>query len=267
MHQRFLSDMANQGWHRLAANAALLNWSQAHLPAAQACMQATQNLQWWRYQDTWFAGVNALDNDKLGAVANNPSLPKSLLTSLANYCESPIKPLDQGQISAIFPSYPQIDPQQSTAANRFRQEHFAAHLDGLVPLGTQRRRHLTEQHSFILGISLTEHPPAAAPIMVWPGSHQRIQQWLINTLEGMPPNQWQEVDLTYAYQTLRHQILHDTQPQALHLAKGEAYVLHRHIIHGMGHWPEDLEDGHQQGRIIAYFRPCWHSPQKWLSGA
>ena len=265
MSPNLSQDLAQHGWHRLPPTASLLAWSKAHLASAQACMSNPKNKHWWRYQNTWFAGVNVLENDAAGAVGDKPSLPQDLLQELANYCLAETNTLDQGQVSALYPGYPQVDLQQSEAANHFRQQHYAAHLDGLVPLGPTRRRFLTEQHSFILGISLTEHPANAAPLMVWPNSHQRIQAWLKSTLEDKSPTSWDQLDLTDEYQQLRKQILDDTEPHALHLAKGEAYVVHRHLLHGMGHWPTDLADPLQQGRIIAYFRPCWHQPKDWLT--
>ena len=266
MQQPLHQDLVQQGWCRLPKSAALLSWAEAHLDAAQTGMKAPENHQWWRYQDTWFAGVNVLPNNELGAVAGQPPLPLPLLTTLADYCQAAVGELDLGQISALFPGYPQIDPQQSVAANQFRRRHYAAHLDGLVPLGPQRRRFLTEQHSFILGISLTSHPVNAAPLMIWPGSHKRIQAWLIANLSGLPTADWDQIDLTDGYQDIRKHILADTEPQALHLAKGEAYVMHRHLLHGMGHWPNSIADPHNQGRIIVYFRPCWHQPMQWLKG-
>lgn len=259
-------NLVQQGWCRLPKSEALLSWAEALLDAAQTCMKAPENHQWWRYQDTWFAGVNALPNNKIGAVAGLPPLPWSLLTLLADYCQTSVVELDQGQISGLFPGYPQIDPQQSAAANQFRRQHYAAHLDGLVPLGPKRRRFLTEQHSFILGISLTSHPIDAAPLIVWPDSHKRIQAWLIDSLSAQPEKHWHEIDLTDGYQHIRKQILDDTEPQALHLTKGEAYVMHRHLLHGMGDWPNAIADPHSQGRIIVYFRPCWHQPIDWLTG-
>ena len=266
MHRDLPQDLAQQGWHCLPQLPALLHWSEAHLQAAHACMKDPSNKHWWRYQSTWFAGVNVLANNATGAAGAKPSLPEELLSALTGYCQADTQALDQGQISAIYPGYPQADTLQSEQAHYFRQRHYAAHLDGLVPQGTGRRRFLTEQHSFILGISLTDHPANAAPLMVWPGSHQRIQAWLQTTLGTESSTKWANIDLTDEYQQIRRQILEDTEPQALYLAKGEAYVLHRHLLHGMGLWPKSIEDPRHQGRIITYFRPCWHEPENWLFG-
>lgn len=266
MLEKLQQDLAQKGWHRLSASEELNAWSEVHLSAAQNCMGDKQHKQWWRYQNTWFAGVNALPNDDKGAVGDKPPLPQSLRQLLADYCQTSIQAMDQGQISALFPGYPQPDPQQSKAANHFRKHHFAAHLDGLVPHGPDRRRLLTEQHSFILGISLTDHPANAAPLMVWPGSHMILQKWLIDHLGSLPESDWCTFDLTQSYQQTRQQILADIQPQAIHLDQGDAYVFHRHMLHGMGSWPPKAVDHNAQGRILAYFRPCWHQPQAWLHG-
>lgn len=266
MATALLQNLASQGWHRLPASKALKAWAEHHLLPAQQCLHDPKQQSWWCYSNTWFAGVNVLPNNGKGAVDGCPPLPEALLTELLAYCDASQGDMDKGQISALLPGYPQWDPQQSAAANQFRQQHFAAHLDGLVPIGTQRRRHLTEQHSFILGIGLTDHPEEAAPLMLWPGSQQRIQAWLRSRLANLPSERWAEVDLTDEYQQLRQQILMDTQPMPLPLSKGQGYLLHRHLLHGMGHWPHDIPDPQQQGRIIAYFRPCWHAPSLWLHG-
>ena len=71
-NQDLQQDLAQQGWHRLLRSPALLNWSSAHLKTAQACMKSPDNKKWWRYQNTWFAGVNVLGNSPTCNVGDNP---------------------------------------------------------------------------------------------------------------------------------------------------------------------------------------------------
>jgi len=263
----YLHQLQSKGWVCLPAQPAIEAWRQQALPVALERMAAPELQQWWRYQKTWFVGVNALPNDPLGRLTDDgPEVAESLRQLLADYLHCPLASMafDQAQISACMPGYPQPNSQESDAAFAFRQQHFAAHLDGLRPMGEHRRRHLTEQHSFILGIPLTQHPPDAGPLMIWPGSHKLIQTWLQQQLQHTPPHQWQEIDLTDSYQALRWHILQHIKPQAIQVPSGGAYLLHRHAVHGQGVWPRTRLDPHQQGRIIAYFRPCLHSPQDWL---
>ena len=46
----------------------MLDWVEFALPAARATLDDPAQKQWTRYQGTWFAGVNALENDAQGAV-------------------------------------------------------------------------------------------------------------------------------------------------------------------------------------------------------
>ena len=259
-----LQQFVQQGWTQLPVSAELTAWQEQTLPTAIACMQAPEFQQWWRYQDTWFVGVNALPNDASGALANGPTLPAKLLHLLANYVGCASLELDQAQISACMPGYPKTSTDESIASFAFRTQHYAAHLDGLRPLGPQRQRHLTEQHSFILGIPLSSHLPEAGPVMVWPGSHKLVQSWLQSELSHLPAEQWQEQDLTKSYQSVRKHILETIEPVPIHVPQGGAYLIHRHTIHGQGLWPENVDNVGKQGRIIAYFRPCLHESSNWL---
>jgi hypothetical protein len=256
--------LASQGWVQLPVSTELEAWQNHALPLALQCMQARDLQHWWRYQKTWFVGVNALSNDSTGALDTGPSLPTGLLKQLTDYVACTRLDLDQAQVSACMPGYPKASPNEPTTSFAFRNTYFAAHMDGLHTLGLQRRRHLIEQHSFILGIPLSKHLPEAGPVMVWPGSHKLVQAWLQSELGHLPAEQWQDVDLTASYQTMRQQVLASMQPVPIHAPLGGAYLIHRHAIHGQGHWPENIANVGDNGRIIAYFRPCLHTAQNWL---
>jgi hypothetical protein len=49
-------------------------------------------------------------------------------------------PLHRAQVSVTYPGYPAPDPEESDAAHRFRRDRDAAHLDGLLPVGPEKRR-------------------------------------------------------------------------------------------------------------------------------
>ncbi len=61
---------------------------------------------------------------------------------------------------------------ESPAKTRYRRERDAAHVDGLLPEGEERRRHLREHHGFILGLPMVEFDREASPFVVWEGSHE-----------------------------------------------------------------------------------------------
>jgi len=63
-----------RGWRRFARDPILLNWVNASLASARTMLQDPGQAKWLRYQETWFAGVNALPNDAQGAVANSGPL-------------------------------------------------------------------------------------------------------------------------------------------------------------------------------------------------
>ncbi|HCH23546.1 MAG TPA: hypothetical protein DE179_04550 [Oceanospirillaceae bacterium] len=256
--------LALTGWAQLPASAELKAWQKHTLPIAIQRMQAPDLKQWWRYQNTWFAGVNALPNDATGAVAKGPSLPTGLLKQLTNYVDCTELALDQAQISACLPGYPQASASESSASFQYRKQRYAAHFDGLRPLGPERRRHLTEQHSFILGIPLSSHLPEAGPVMVWPGSHKLVQAWLQTELAQVPEQHWSEKDITDGYQLVRRHILETIQPEPIYAPLGGAYLIHRHALHGQGLWPKNTANVGKNGRIIAYFRPLLHTPHNWL---
>ena len=70
------------GWCRFDHDAELATWIEAALPAARATLTDPQYAQWHRYQNTWFAGVNALPNDAAGAVgASGPVRGEAVLAS------------------------------------------------------------------------------------------------------------------------------------------------------------------------------------------
>jgi len=260
-----LHQLALQGWGQLPVSTELEAWQNYTLPFALQRMQAPDLQQWWRYQNTWFVGVNALPNDTNGALDTGPSLPTDLLKQLTDYVACTELALDQAQISACMPGYPKACADEPAASFAFRTQYYAAHLDGLRPLGPERRRHLTEQHSLILGIPLSNHLPEAGPVMVWPGSHKLIQAWLQAEFANVPEPQWLEKDLTHGYQSVRRHILETIQPEPIYTPPGGAYIIHRHAIHGQGLWPENIANVGNNGRIIAYFRPHLHKPTDWLN--
>jgi len=159
---------------------------------------------------------------------------------------------DRAQVSICFPGYPQPWEGESDAAFRFRRDRDAAHVDGLRRIMPGRRRVLGETHGFILGIPLTETRPDAAPFTVFEGSHELVRAALRTRLAGIPPERWAVEDITDAYTAVRRTAFETCPRVPLPARPGEAYIVHRLLLHGVAPWGESPETG---VRVIAYFRP------------
>ncbi|SLN22509.1 hypothetical protein PSA7680_00886 [Pseudoruegeria aquimaris] len=250
-----MSDRAGlraRGWLRFPADAALRAWAEAALPAARVAIHAPENAHWHRHGGTWFAGVNALENDASGRIGGVP-LAGAAVEFIARHLGAP-EAWDKAQISAVLPGYPGRDAGESDAAHRFRLRRDAAHVDGLLPVGPRRRRKAAEPHAFILGIALNQAGPEASPLVVWEGSHEVIRAAFLEALDGVPQREWAEQDLTDIYQATRRRIFETCPRRCLPLRPGEAILLHRLALHGIAPWQAGAQAG-AEGRVIAYFRP------------
>lgn len=204
-----------------------------------------------RHGNTWFVGVDALPNDPSGAINNTP-----LKGPWQDHITAPDH-WHAAQLSIVYPGYPKQDPEESGANHRYRITRFAAHVDGLLPEGPTRRRYLREPHAFILGLPL--NTCAAAPLMIWPGSHRIMGAALRNAIGGRDPA---TVDLTEHYQAARRDVFEQIAPLAVTATPGQSVLLHRHVLHGVAPWAEGVT-GPPEGRMIAYFRPQTHA-SNWL---
>lgn len=243
-----------KGWRRIGPDPAIAAWTRAALPMAEAAIAASRDP--WRCGGTWFVGVDALPNGADGAIGGT-AFPWGVLGLTP-------EPLHRAQLSTIRPGYPRHGAEETEAAFRFRLNRDAAHLDGLLPVGRERRRMVQEPHGWILGLPLNETSPDAAPLTVWEGSHQIIRAALTRALTGQAPERWGEVDLTDAYQEARREVFARCPRVVLPVRPGEATLLHRLAIHGVAPWG-DGATAPDIGRIIAYFRPQLRSVEDWLT--
>ena len=246
------TDVPNDpGWRIIGPDPRIANWAHAALPRARTALAQTD--QPLRCGGTWAVGLDLLDNDAAGTVAGC-DLPWAAL-GLAP------QPLHQAQVSGIYPGYPQPWPGESAAAMQYRISRDAAHLDGLLPIGPDRRRMIKEPHAWILGLALTDC--AAAPLVVWDGSHRVMQSALRRALAAHPPQDWGNIDITDVYQAARAQVFATCPRVEVPIVRGQATLLHRAVLHGVAPWPTGFDAG-QTDRIIAYFRPMLASVQDWL---
>ena len=244
--------MVGQGWQRLGPDPAIAAWADTARQAALDHLASTDET--WRCGGTWFVGVDALPNTPDGSIHDTPFPWQALpLTP---------EPLHRAQLSVIRPGYPQPSPEETPAAFAFRRDRDAAHLDGLLPIGPDKRRMVKEPHAWILGLPLNEAP--ASPLTVWEGSHELIRAALLRALHPHPRESWGEIDLTDPYQQARREVFATCRRIELPTKPGEATLLHRLTIHGVAAWkPGDTAP--PEGRMIAYLRPQLASVSDWLT--
>ncbi len=137
-----------RGWCRFGYDSVLAEWVNQILPVARATVADPKNKKWLRCGGTWFAGVNVLPNDERGAVKGGTPIGGKAIEFIATKLKLSGVSWDKAQISVCYPGYPKPDPLESSAAYRYRQRHDAAHIDGLLPVGSKRRRYLREYHAF-----------------------------------------------------------------------------------------------------------------------
>ena len=247
-----MADLLQDGWQSFPGDPALLDWVAAALPRARAAVaDPAQRAAGLVCEGTWFVGVDALDNDIDGSVGGVPLCGAA--RDLADAQFGPL-PLHRAQVSVIWPGYPRPRDGESEAAFRFRQRRDGAHLDGLLPEGPDRRRFFREPHAWILGLPLNSCGAGASPLVVWRGSHHILRRALLRACDGHPPEVWGDLDLTEAYTAARAEIFTTCERVELQAAPGQAYLLHRLVLHGVAPWAEGAV-APADGRMVSYFRP------------
>lgn len=243
--------MVATGWQRLGPHPAIAAWAAAAREVALQTLATTTEA--WRCGGTWFVGVDALPNPADGSIHGTPFPWEALpLTP---------EPLHRAQLSVIRPGYPQPSPEESPAAFAYRQTRDAAHLDGLLPIGPDKRRMVKEPHAWILGLPLNE--TTASPLTVWEGSHEILRSALRQALKPHPRAIWGDIDITDTYQQARKQIFATCRRIELPARPGEATLLHRLTLHGVAAW-KPTDKAPPEGRMIAYLRPQLSSVSDWL---
>ena len=79
---------------------------------------------------------------------------------------------------------------------------------------------------------------------------------------GSDPKDWNNVDVTEIYQSTRKAVFETCKRVCVHARPGEAYVLHRLVLHGVAPWGTSAI-APPEGRMIAYFRPELEEPSAW----
>ena len=253
-----------RGWCRFACDPILLSWVHASLASARATLQDPQQAKWLRYQKTWFAGVNALPNNAQGGIADSGPLQGEAIDFIIAELKLENFAWDRAQVSVCYPGYPQPMAGETVGKARYRRQRDAAHVDGLLPEGPERRRHLREHHGFILGIPMVEFDAGASPFVVWEGAHEIMRDAFALRFADLPVEQWGEQDITEVYHAAREQVFAACKRVEIHARPGEAFLAHRLVLHGMAPWRDNAVAG-ADGRMICYLRPHTFGPYEWLN--
>ncbi|MEM1301995.1 MAG: hypothetical protein AAGH17_05375 [Pseudomonadota bacterium] len=226
-------------------------WARSALKVADEIKDMPEMQRTWlRHQKTWFVGVDALPNAPDGSIAGTP------LTGPWEALVAVPQEWHRAQLSIVYPGYPGCDPDESDAAHRFRHRRCAAHVDGLLPEGPDRRRYLREPHAFVLGLPLDN--AQASPLVVWPGSHLTMGAAFRKAAAGRDITR---LDVTDTYQAVRRTVFDTIAPVEVMAKPGQSVLLHRHVLHGVKPWDPAWT---VKERKVAYFRPQFDDPAQWL---
>ncbi|MEO3414978.1 hypothetical protein AAFO92_10005 [Roseovarius sp. CAU 1744] len=243
----------DRGWALFPADQAVRAWAEVAGPLAiERANDPEEQRQWLQCEGTWFVGVDTLPNTPDGAVPGGGPLAGAAYDAAREHYGT--LPLHRGQVSVIYPGYPRPRAGEGAGAFRYRRDRDAAHVDGLLAVGADRRRMLKERHAYILGLPLTDCSADASPLVVWEGSHRVMRTAFEAALGHLPETDWAEVDLTDIYQEARREVFARCPRVTVPARPGEAYLVHRHALHGVAPWA-DGATAPEDGRIIAYFRP------------
>ncbi|SFU16673.1 phytanoyl-CoA dioxygenase family protein [Sedimentitalea nanhaiensis] len=256
---------SDRGWAVFDIDPAVLDWVSHALPAAQAAVRDPNLAQWMHCEGTWFVGVDALANDSVGRVNGSGPLSGVAVDFLIDRMGA-LPPLHRAQVSIVYPGYPRPRSGESDAAFRYRLRRDAAHVDGVLATGADRRRRVIEPHAFVLGLPLNDASDDAAPLVVWEGSHTVMRTAFARAMAAHDPAIWGQVDVTEAYTGARRHVFETCPRVALPARPGQAILLHRHLLHGVASWASGATAG-PDGRMIAYFRPQLSGGvQSWVTG-
>lgn len=253
----------SRGWCRFSHDDALASWLTQILPVARAAVTATENAEWLHCGGTWFVGVNSLPNGPDGAVPGGTPIAGHAVEFVRHALGMTEFGWDKGQVSVVYRGYPKRMESETRAAFRYRRERDAAHIDGVLRDGPDKRRYLRMYHEFILGIPVDAVSSATSPLVVWEGSHELVRQAFRARFGELPASSWPDEDVTDTYNAVRRRIFASCKRIEITAKPGEAYLLHRLTLHGIAPWSASEPEA-AESRMIVYFRPNTGSPETWL---
>ena len=259
-----LNQYQTRGWLKFDFDPVLNDWVDWTLPYAKQCLSDESLAEWWRYQNTWFVGVNALANDKEGSIDSGPVLSGVAVDFMRQWLNFSLQDLDQAQVSAIFSGYPKPHHSDSEAGFKYRLNRDAAHVDGLLKLGANGERYALEYHQYILAIPLNSVSALASPLVLWEKSHLLMRDRFQKFFDQYQKSEWPSTAVNEIYQQTRREIFMNFKRIEVSVQPGQALLIDRHMLHGTSPWR--AEQGQDEcGRLIAFFRPQYKSMQDWLA--
>ena len=230
----------------------------------------------FRCGNTWFVGVNFLGNDKTASL-NGACFEGIPVTEIKSYFGHNIKYWDEAQVSICWPNYPLQSDNETHNAFNFRVNRYAAHVDGILPFGREKRRFLKDPHAFIFGIPITYCDYKTAPVVVWEGSHLIMREAFKRTYNASDSKNWDKIDVTNVYQKARSRVFETCQMKRLYVNLGESYLIDRLAVHGIAPWEprepkkngvstKDIKNQPEikNGRAVIYFRPSFDITSDWI---
>ena len=250
-----VTGFADRGWAHFGAEPAVADWAAAALATLKG--RALEDL---RLGGTWDVGLEGLANDKTGAVGGVPLQGAAIALARRLYGDLP---LHRAQVSTVLPGYPRPSEDESPAAFAYRRDRDSAHVDGLLPIGPDRRRQVREPHAYILGLPLTDCDAGASPLTLWEGSHRIMARAFAGVLDGVAEADRPTTDVTEAYHAARREVFATCPRIVVPNRPGEALLIHRLTLHGISPWAEGAK-APEDGRIVAYFRPVLGAVGAWM---
>ena len=117
-----------KGWEVFEPEPLVEDWKHHALQDARRALKDPELAHWYECENTWFVGLDALDNDDHGRIAGSMPLSGQAIEFVAMLCGGQLPDLHRAQLSGVFPGYPKPRAGETEAA--FRYPAFTA-LKGL----------------------------------------------------------------------------------------------------------------------------------------
>ena len=111
---------------------------------------------------------------------------------------------------------------------------------------------------------MVEFDAEASPFVVWEGAHEIVRKSFVERFDGLSPELWGDEDVTETYHQTRRVVFETCKRVKVTARPGEAFVVHRLMLHGVAPWVKTASAG-EDGRMILYFRPAFGGPSNWLT--
>lgn len=240
--------------HYIPANDDIGAWASAAYQSARSILDQAPKDD-FDCEGTWFVGVDALPNTSGGALSDvpfPPSIHRVILDLFGDWGA-----FHPAQLSAVYKGYPMPRAGESETAYAYRRDRDAAHVDGILPVGREKRRFVHEPHRFILGIPLTNVAAGMSPMVYYEGSAKIMREAFQEAFANLAPQDCPHFDVTDIYHRARRTVFANCPRRVVTAQVGEAYVMDPLTLHGIAPWTSH----HGNERLVAYLRPQYELDQ------